>query len=73
MRQLFPKIITFTKEQNIMSTIELKHHIIEKLSLIDDDSFLKAIQTQLLSPKLTRESINFLIFKRSGSIQPERK
>ena len=28
-----------------MSTIELRHHIIEKLSLIDDDSFLKAIQT----------------------------
>jgi hypothetical protein len=28
-----------------MSTIELKHHIIEKLSLIDDDSFLKAIKT----------------------------
>jgi hypothetical protein len=45
MRQLFPKITTFTKKQNIMSTIELRHHIIEKLSLIDDDSFLKAIQT----------------------------
>ncbi len=28
-----------------MSTIELRHHIIEKLSLIDDDSFLKAIKT----------------------------
>lgn len=28
-----------------MSTIELKHYIIEKLSLIDDDSFLKAIKT----------------------------
>lgn len=28
-----------------MSTIELRHHIIEKLSLIDDDSFSKAIQT----------------------------
>jgi hypothetical protein len=28
-----------------MSTIELRHHIIEKLSLIEDDSFLKAIQT----------------------------
>ena len=28
-----------------MSTIELKHNIIEKLSLIDDDSFLKAIKT----------------------------
>jgi len=25
-----------------MSTIELRHNIIEKLSLIDDDSFLKA-------------------------------
>jgi len=28
-----------------MSTIELRHHIIEKISLIDDDSFLKAIKT----------------------------
>ena len=28
-----------------MSTIELRHHIIENLSLIDDDSFLKAIKT----------------------------
>ena len=28
-----------------MSTIELRHHIIEKLSLIDDDSILKAIKT----------------------------
>jgi hypothetical protein len=28
-----------------MSTVELRHHIIEKLSLIDDDSFLKAIKT----------------------------
>jgi len=28
-----------------MSTIELRHHIIKKLSLIDDDSFLKAIKT----------------------------
>jgi hypothetical protein len=28
-----------------MSTIELRHHIIEKLSLIDDDSFLNAIKT----------------------------
>ena len=28
-----------------MSTIELRHYIIEKLSLIDDDSFLKAIKT----------------------------
>jgi hypothetical protein len=45
MRQLFPKITTFTKNQNIMSTNELRHRIIEKLSLIDDDSFLKAIQT----------------------------
>ena len=27
-----------------MSTIELRHHIIEKLSLIEDDSFLKAIK-----------------------------
>lgn len=28
-----------------MSTIELRHYITEKLSLIDDDSFLKAIKT----------------------------
>jgi len=28
-----------------MRTIELRHHIIEKLSLIDDDSFLNAIKT----------------------------
>jgi len=28
-----------------VSTIELRHYIIEKLSLIDDDSFLKAIKT----------------------------
>jgi hypothetical protein len=28
-----------------MSTIELRHIIIEKLSLIDDTSFLKAIKT----------------------------
>jgi len=28
-----------------MSTVELRHIIIEKLSLIDDTSFLKAIKT----------------------------
>jgi hypothetical protein len=28
-----------------MSTIELRQYIIEKLSLINDDSFLKAIKT----------------------------
>jgi hypothetical protein len=28
-----------------MSTVELRHLIIEKLSLIDDDSFLNAIKT----------------------------
>ena len=28
-----------------MRTIELRKHIIKKLSLIDDDSFLKAIKT----------------------------
>jgi hypothetical protein len=33
------------KKIKIMSTIELRHHIIEKLSLIEDDSFLKAIKT----------------------------
>jgi hypothetical protein len=34
-----------------MSTIELRHHIIEKLSLIDDDSFLNAIKT-IIEPKV---------------------
>jgi hypothetical protein len=29
----------------LLSTIEIRHHIIEKLSLIDDDSFLNAIKT----------------------------
>ncbi len=28
-----------------MSTIELRHYIVKKLSLIDDDSFLEAIKT----------------------------
>jgi hypothetical protein len=28
-----------------MSTVELRHYIIEQLSHIDDDSFLKAIKT----------------------------
>ena len=32
-----------------MSTIELRHIIIEKLSLIDDASFLKAIKTTVES------------------------
>ena len=32
-----------------MSTIELRKHIIKKLSLIDDDSFLKAIKTIIKS------------------------
>lgn len=32
-----------------MSTVELKHRIIEKLSLIDDASFLKAIKTKVES------------------------
>ena len=41
----FSKIANFTKKSNIMSTIELRHSIIEKLSLIDDTTFLKAIKT----------------------------
>jgi len=32
-------------KNRVMSTIELRHIIIEKLSLIEDASFLKAIET----------------------------
>jgi hypothetical protein len=42
-----------------MSTIELRHYIIEKLSLIEDDSFLKAIQT------IVESKINEGIYKLS--------
>ena len=42
-----------------MSTIELRHHIIEKLSLIDDDSFLKAIKT------IIESKVNESIYKLS--------
>ena len=45
LRYVFHKIPIFTKKSIIMSTIELRHYIIEKLSHIDDDSFLKAIKT----------------------------
>ena len=38
------KKTNFVKNKS-MSTIELRHTIIEKLSLIDDTSFLKAIKT----------------------------
>jgi hypothetical protein len=42
-----------------MSTIELRHHIIEKLSLIDDDSFLKAIKT------IVESKVNESVYKLS--------
>jgi hypothetical protein len=38
------KKVKFVKNK-VMSTVELRHMIIEKLSLIDDVSFLKAIKT----------------------------
>ena len=49
-----------------MSTIELRHHIIEKLSLIDDDSFLKAIKT-IIESKVNEGVYNLSDFKRSES------
>ena len=42
-----------------MSTIELRHYITEKLSLIDDDSFLKAIKT------IIESKVNERIYKLS--------
>ena len=42
-----------------MSTIELRHYIIEKLSLIDDDSFLKAIKT------IVESKVNERVYKLS--------
>ena len=42
-----------------MSTVELRHFITEKLSLIDDDSFLKAIKT------IVESKVNEKIYKLS--------
>jgi hypothetical protein len=47
-----------------MSTIELRHHIIEKLSLIDDDSFLKAIKT-IIKPKVNEGVYKFSDFQKN--------
>ena len=57
-----------------MSTIELKHHIIEKLSLIDDDSFLKAIKT-IIESKVNERVYNLSDFqkKRIESAREQRK
>ena len=57
-----------------MSTIELRHHIIEKLSLIDDDSFLKAIKT-IIESKVNERVYNLSDFqkKRIESGRDQRK
>ena len=57
-----------------MSTIELRHHIIEKLSLIDDDSFLKAIKT-IIESKVNERVYNLSDFqkKRIESAREQRK
>ena len=54
-----------------MSTIELRHHIIEKLSLIDDDSFLKAIKTIIESK--VNESVYKLSDFQKNRIESGRK
>jgi hypothetical protein len=57
-----------------MSTIELRHHIIEKLSLIDDDSFLKAIKT-IIESKVNERVYTLSDFqkKRIESAREQRK
>ncbi len=57
-----------------MSTIELRHHIIEKLSLIDDDSFLKAIKT-IIESKVNEQVYKLSDFqkKRIESAREQRK
>jgi 3-hydroxyacyl-CoA dehydrogenase len=57
-----------------MSTIELRHHIIEKLSLIDDDSFLKAIKT-IIESKVNEQVYKLSDFqkKRIESGREQRK
>jgi len=47
-----------------MSTIELRHHIIEKLSLIDDDSFLIAIKT-IIESKVNESLYKLSDFQKS--------
>ena len=54
-----------------MSTVELRHHIIEKLSLIDDDSFLKAIKTIIESK--VNESVYKLSDFQKNRIESGRK
>jgi hypothetical protein len=46
-----------------MSTIELRHYIIEKLSLIDDDSFLRAIKT-IVESKVNDGTYNLSDFQK---------
>ena len=57
-----------------MSTIELRHHIIEKLSLIDDDSFLKAVKT-IIESKVNEQVYKLSDFqkKRIESAREQRK
>ena len=57
-----------------MSTIGLRHHIIEKLSLIDDDSFLKAIKT-IIESKVNEQVYKLSDFqkKRIESAREQRK
>jgi len=57
-----------------MSTIELRHHIIEKLSLIDDDSFLKVIKT-IIESKVNEQVYKLSDFqkKRIESAREQRK
>ena len=53
-----------------MSTVELRHIIIKKLSNIDDVSFLKAIKT-IVESKADEKVTNFQIFKRKELKQAE--
>lgn len=50
-----------------MSTVELRHTIIEKLSLIDDTSFLKAIKT-IVESKANEEIYKLSDFQRKRII-----
>jgi hypothetical protein len=54
-----------------MSTVELRHHIIEKLLLIDDDSFLKANKTIIESK--VNESVYKLSDYQKSRIESGRK
>ena len=47
-----------------MSTIELRHIITEKLSLIDDASFLKAIKT-IIESKVSEKVYNLSDFQKN--------